>query len=439
MPLCVLPLKHVCVCSWKHQTDVTYALSAPSPNFPFWSQQKLLFFHIQNSNKVIKRMHYCDLLRSAAVYTMSAWKAKGGHNESYNFPRSPIKALKWPYSLGWVCDINTICLPLYCSVRGGQCLCDRQRGCRAQPSLDQLSPAQLDPASANPSSPPLNHHAANKGRQQYITGMWQALAIMILKSPLGLWGKAWAHDTLAYRGNNIWKCIVAPDRGEEQGDEVVSRAQAFQRGNGEEMALTVTTSYRLPVWTQANPAFNDGFRYNPLQTSHLTGNLICQHPHFCPIMFSCSWVDMAVSFGHGTCSIQCCQSSTYCVAQRQASSMRTEGTNTVQWAAGLCHHVMLRVTLRNLYLYFPTCTADGCTLVPWNMSSYSQRVGDWSFVGAQGNYKVSTLICVVERVVREMRVEFVWLCLTPGWCVFKENPSHCRTTLNSNLNFLHRN
>lgn len=166
-------------------------------------------------------MHYCDLLRSAAVYTMSAWKAKGGHNESYNFPRSPIKALKWPYSLGWVCDINTICLPLYCSVRGGQCLCDRQRGCRAQPSLDQLSPAQLDPASANPSSPPLNHHAANKGRQQYITGMWQALAIMILKSPLGLWGKAWAHDTLAYRGNNIWKCIVAPDRGEERGDEGV--------------------------------------------------------------------------------------------------------------------------------------------------------------------------------------------------------------------------
>ena len=67
-----------------------------------------------------------------------------------------------------------------------QSLCDRQRGCRAQPSLDQLSPAQLDPAGTNPSSQPLNHRAANKARRQYITGMWQALAIMTLRSPLGL-------------------------------------------------------------------------------------------------------------------------------------------------------------------------------------------------------------------------------------------------------------
>lgn len=161
------------------------------PANPLWTShsrrpQKLLYFHIQNSNNVIKRMHYCHLLCSAALCTMSAWKAKGGQDESDNVPRSSIKAPKWPYSLGCVCDTNTICLSLYCSVWGGQCLCDRQQGCRAQPSLDQLSPAQLDPAGTNPSSQPLNHHAANKARRQYITGMWQALAIMTLRSPLGL-------------------------------------------------------------------------------------------------------------------------------------------------------------------------------------------------------------------------------------------------------------
>ncbi len=162
------------------------------PVYPLWTspsrrQQKLLYFHIQNSNNVIKGMHYCHLLCGAAVCTVFAWKAKGGQDESDSVPRSSVKALKWPYSLGCVCDINTICLPFIpqCA-RRTQCLCDRQRGCRAQPSLDQLSPAQLDPAGTNPSSPPLNHRAANKARRQYITGMWQALAIMTLRSPLGL-------------------------------------------------------------------------------------------------------------------------------------------------------------------------------------------------------------------------------------------------------------
>lgn len=36
----------------------------------------------------------------------------------------------------------------------------------------------------------------------------------IEKSPWAV-GKAWAHDTLAYRGSNIWKCISVPDRGED--------------------------------------------------------------------------------------------------------------------------------------------------------------------------------------------------------------------------------
>lgn len=162
------------------------------PVHPLWTspsrrQQKLLYFHIQNSNNVIKQTHYCHQLCGAAVSTVFAWKAKAGQYESDSLPRSSIKALKWPYSLSCECDINTICLPLYCSVcEEDGCLCDRQRGCRAQPSLDQLSPAQLDPAGTNPSTPPLNHHAANKARRQYITGMWQALAIMTLRSPLWL-------------------------------------------------------------------------------------------------------------------------------------------------------------------------------------------------------------------------------------------------------------
>lgn len=61
------------------------------------------------------------------------------------------------------------------------------------------------------------------------------------------------------------------------------------------MAFTVTTSYQISMWTQANPAFNDRahFRFKPLQTSHLTSNLICQHPIFCLILLSCSWVYIA--------------------------------------------------------------------------------------------------------------------------------------------------
>lgn len=50
----------------------------------------------------------------------------------------------------------------------------------------RTSLAQLDPAGTNPSSPPLNHCAVNKGRWQYITDMWQALALMTLRILLGL-------------------------------------------------------------------------------------------------------------------------------------------------------------------------------------------------------------------------------------------------------------
>lgn len=102
----------------------------------------------------------------------------------------------------------------------------------------------------------------------------------IEKSPWAV-GKAWAHDTLAYRGSNIWKCISVPDRGEDEG---VSGARSIHKR--EEMAFAVTTSYQFPMWTQPNPAFGDrggSFRFELVQTSHLKSNLICQHPHFCLI------------------------------------------------------------------------------------------------------------------------------------------------------------
>jgi len=41
-------------------------------------------------------------------------------------------------------------------------------------------------------------------------------------------GKAWAHDTLAYRGNNIWKCISVQDEGEDCG----GLFRAKDAGNG---------------------------------------------------------------------------------------------------------------------------------------------------------------------------------------------------------------
>lgn len=50
----------------------------------------------------------------------------------------------------------------------------------------------------------------------------------IEKSPWAV-GKARAHDTLAYRGSNIWKCISVLDRGEEGGDEGVSTVQSIHK------------------------------------------------------------------------------------------------------------------------------------------------------------------------------------------------------------------
>lgn len=96
---------------------------------------------------------------------------------------------------------------------------------------------ELNPTSANPSSPQQNHCAANKAGRQYITAAWQALAVMTLSAPLGLQGKARARDTLAYRGSNTWKYISGGDRGGDGrcggGDDGGRRGPAlFIRGGG---------------------------------------------------------------------------------------------------------------------------------------------------------------------------------------------------------------
>lgn len=100
----------------------------------------------------------------------------------------------------------------------------------------------------------------------------------IEKSPWAV-GKAWVHDTLAYRGSNIWKCSV-PDRGEKWANEWMKSTQSIYKETGRKWPSMVPLPYQFPLWLQPNPAFNDGphFRFKHLQTSHLTSNLICQHP-----------------------------------------------------------------------------------------------------------------------------------------------------------------
>lgn len=40
--------------------------------------------------------------------------------------------------------------------------------------------------------------------------------------------KAWTHDTLAYRGNNIWKCISVQEEGEGCGEGVSSAKTVYK-------------------------------------------------------------------------------------------------------------------------------------------------------------------------------------------------------------------
>jgi len=199
-----------------------------------------------------------------------------------------------------VCDINTICLPLCCSVRCGHGVyATRQRGCRAQPGLDRLGTARFDPAGTNPSSPPLIHRAANKAERAIHYRRVAGFSDNDIEKSPRAGGKVREHDTLAYRGNTIWNCIRVPDRGEGWGDEGMSRAQAKETAS----ARADPFPPRSRMWTQANPAFVVGahFRYRPLQTSHFTSNLVCQHSIFRLILLSRSRVDIAIWFGHGAC------------------------------------------------------------------------------------------------------------------------------------------
>lgn len=68
---------------------------------------------------------------------------------------------------------------------------------------------------------------------------------MTLRSPLGLRGKARAHDTLAYRGSNTWKYISMRDRGEDGRDDGGSTARSIHQRPREEMAFA--GDHRLSV------------------------------------------------------------------------------------------------------------------------------------------------------------------------------------------------
>lgn len=123
----------------------------PLWTFPSGRPQNRSYFYIQNSNNVIKQMHYWHLLCGAAASTVSAWKAKGGQDESDNVPRSSIKAPKWPYSLPCVCDINTICLPVDCSVWGGHSV-------NATEEAAEPSPVWTNSAQPSSTQSALIHH-----------------------------------------------------------------------------------------------------------------------------------------------------------------------------------------------------------------------------------------------------------------------------------------
>lgn len=157
----------------------------------------------------------------------------------------------------------------------------------------------------------------------------------IEKSPWAV-GKARAHDTLAYRGSNIWKCISVPDRGEEGGRWGSKYSSVCSQGKREETALTVTTSYQFPV---VGLIFDSS-----LSKQAILKAIGCVNT---PFLHSRSWVDFAIWFGHGTRQIQPCQSSA------EASSLGTEWTNTVEWTVGLCSSVILWLTLRKICQLIP--------------------------------------------------------------------------------------
>lgn len=139
------------------------------------------------------------------------------------------------------------------------------------------------------------------------------------------------------------------------------------------MAFTVTTSYQFPMWTQPNPAFSDGahFRFKPLQTSHLTSNLICQHPIS---VLSCSHaagliLQYGLDMGHVT--YNAANHRACCVAQTQGTGEWTNEYSTVNCGSlPFCYLVIPHLHCR--------CTHINCKIhQSWNTNLHSRHLGTW--------------------------------------------------------------
>lgn len=85
-------------------------------------------------------------------------------------------------------------------------------------------------------------------------------------------GKAWARDTLAYRGNNVWKCFSVQDKREGQGEMKEVQSVYKERRH---------SSHQFLLWTIQKGGHSetmfvlDSFAK---KKSYLTISLMCQHP-----------------------------------------------------------------------------------------------------------------------------------------------------------------
>lgn len=87
-------------------------------------------------------------------------------------------------------------------------------------------------------------------------------------------GKAWARDTLAYRGNNVWKCFSVQDKREGQGEMKEVQFVYKERRH---------SSHQFLLWTIQKGGHSetmfvlDSFAKKK-KKSYLTISLMCQHP-----------------------------------------------------------------------------------------------------------------------------------------------------------------
>lgn len=90
-------------------------------------------------------------------------------------------------------------------------------------------------------------------------------------------GKAWARDTLAYRGNNVWKCFSVQDKREGQGEMKEVQSVYKERRH---------SSHQFLLWTIQKGGHSetmfvlDSFakKKKEKKKSYLTISLMCQHP-----------------------------------------------------------------------------------------------------------------------------------------------------------------